>query len=246
MGKLARSVIYPATMGVVIVFSLIGSSWAQITPGQPAPMFTLKDTQGESHDLSGLRGHAMIVLYFFDVKSRPSQEGLLSLHQLVKQYEDADLTVWGVTRSSKEEVAKFMAQINLDFPVLLDNSGVSDLYQARFILPTVCVLGPNLNVLDYHQGGGKITEISLQRLAERELRRKLARLKVDSVPVGAQVFVEGSFKGKTPLKLELSLGKYELRISLPDYYEWEAQLELDQEAEVPLFVQLMPVETKSP
>jgi peroxiredoxin len=245
MGKLTRSVIYPATMGV-IVFALIGFSWAQITPGQSAPMFTLKDTEGASHDLSVLKGHAMIILYFFDVKSRPSQEGLLSLHQLVKQYEDADLIVWGVTRSPRDEVAKFMAQINLDFPVLLDNSGVSDLYQARFILPSVCVLGPDLSVMDYHQGGGKITEISLQRLADRELRRKLAKLKVDSVPVGAQVFVEGSFKGKTPLKLDLLLGKYELRISLPDYYEWEAQLDLDQEGEVPLFVQLIPVETKSP
>ena len=245
MGKLTRSVICLATMGV-IVFSLIEFSLAQISPGQPAPMFTLKDTEGASHDLAALKGHAVIMLYFFDVKSRPSQEGLLSLHQLVKRYEDADLVVWGVTRSSKDEVANFMAQINLNFPVMLDNSGVSDLYQARFILPTVCVLGPDLNVLDYHQGGGKITEISLQRLAERELRRKIAKLKVDSVPVGAQVFVEGSFKGKTPLKLDLLLGKYELRISLHDYYEWEAQLELDQEGEIPLFVQLIPVETKSP
>jgi peroxiredoxin len=242
MGKLARSVIGLAAASVM-AFSFIGVSWGQITPGQSAPVFSLKDTEGVSHDLATLKGHAVIILYFFDVKSRPSQEGLLSLHQLIKRYEGADLIVWSVTRSSKEEVANFAAQIALNFPVLLDNSGVSDLYQARFILPTVCVLGKDLNIREYRQGGGKITEISLQRLTDKELRRKFAKVKVDTVPVGAQVFVEGSFKGKTPLKLDLLLGKYEFRISLHDYYEWEAQLELDQEGEIPLFVRLIAVET---
>ncbi len=245
MRKLTRSVISLATLGVMAFF-LTGFSLAQISPGQSAPVFTLKDTEGTSHDLSMLQGNAMSILYFFDVKSRPSQEGLLSLHQLIKRYEDAHLVVWGVTRSSKEDVANFVAQINLNFPVLLDDSGTSDLYQVRFILPIVCVLGPDLNVLDYFIGGGKNTEIRLQRRAEKELRRKIAQLKVDSQPAGAQVFLGGSFQGRTPLKLELVLGKYEIRVSSPDHYEFEAQLNLDQEGDIPLFVELTPVEKQSP
>ena len=67
-------------------------------------------------------------------------------------------------------------------------------------------------------------------------------LKVESVPTGAQVFIDGSFQGKTPLTLELSLGKYEVRLSLPDYYEWEAQLQLNEEGETPLFCRLIPME----
>ena len=67
-----------------------------------------------------------------------------------------------------------------------------------------------------------------------------AFLKVDSVPGGAQVFLDGSLKGETPLRLELPIGKYEVRLSLHDHHEWEAQLQLDEEGEIPLFVRLLP------
>jgi tetratricopeptide (TPR) repeat protein len=69
-------------------------------------------------------------------------------------------------------VTKFVESSGLSFPVLLDVSEISDLYQARQILPTVCTIGPGLKILDYFQGGGKTTEIMLVRLAERQLQRK--------------------------------------------------------------------------
>jgi tetratricopeptide (TPR) repeat protein len=114
----------------------------------------------------------MVIIYFFDVESKPSLDGLMSIDDLSRQYKNADLTVWGITASPKEKVAEFIAQTQSMFPVLLDDVGVSDLYQARFILPTICILGPELKMLDYIQGGGKTTEVMLVRLAERELQRR--------------------------------------------------------------------------
>ncbi len=73
-----------------------------------------------------------------------------------------------------------------------------------------------------------------------------ALLKVDSLPSGAQVFLDGSLKGETPLNLELPIGKYEVRLNLPDYHEWEAPLQLDEEGEIPLFVRLLPMEDRNP
>ena len=70
-------------------------------------------------------------------------------------------------------------------------------------------------------------------------------LKVNSSPLGAQVFIDNDFKGKTPFKIKLSMGKHEVRLSLPDYYEWEAQLQLDEKGETPLDVNLEPMEKKS-
>jgi serine/threonine protein kinase len=72
---------------------------------------------------------------------------------------------------------------------------------------------------------------------------KLGLLKVDSNPVGAQVFVDGGFRGIAPLQLELPIGKHEVRLTLPDYLESESQVEIT-EGETPLSVPLLPIEEK--
>ena len=162
-------------ISIVMLMALImvgtGFCHAQIASGQIAPVFSLKDFKGKTYDLSQMKDHPMIILYFFDAESRPSQQGLLSLNQLAKQYKDADFIVWGITRSSKEKVENFVNMTNPSFPILIDKTHVSEIYQARLILPTVCIIGPKIKVLDYFQGGGKTTEVMLLRLAERELQR---------------------------------------------------------------------------
>ena len=73
---------------------------------------------------------------------------------------------------------------------------------------------------------------------------KTTLLKVESTPVGAQVFVDGLFKGNTPAQLELPVGKHEVRLTLQDYHEWEAQVQLNEEGETPLQVRLIPIAEK--
>ncbi len=163
-------------IGMMVLSSVGTPAYGQIAPGQIAPPFSLKDIKGQTFELAGMKDQPLIILYFFDVDSRPSQEGLLSLHQLAKQYKETDMTVWAITLSTKEKVAKFAETTGLLFPVLLDSAKVSDLYRARQILPTVCILGPGLKILDYFQGGGRTTETMLVRVAERELQRKQTRM----------------------------------------------------------------------
>jgi len=74
---------------------------------------------------------------------------------------------------------------------------------------------------------------------------KSAILAVSSTPDGAQVFVDNEFKGKSPLHLDLPLGKHDVRLSLPDYYEWEAQVRLQDEGKTPLSVRLVPIEDQA-
>lgn len=175
MVKFIQHSILLILMGIFFLFA--GNSvQAQISSGQMAPIFSLKDFKGQTYDLSQMREQPMLILYFFDVESRPSQEGLLSLNQLMRQYKGANFIVWAITLSPKEKVTKFIEASGITFPVLLDLSKVSDLYQARQILPTVCTLGSGLKVLDYFQGGGKTTETMLIRLAERQLQRKQTQL----------------------------------------------------------------------
>lgn len=144
---------------------------AQPVAGQQAPLFSLRDLTGRTFDLAAMRESPLTIIYFFDVVSKPSQEGLLSLNELAKQH-PSDLRVWAVTDSPKSDVARFASASGLTFPVLVDGAKAGALYLARQVLPVVCIIGPKLKVLDYFQGGGKTTELMLVRVAERELQRR--------------------------------------------------------------------------
>ena len=93
--------------------------------------------------------------------------------------------------------------------------------------------------------GGGSSYLIFGNTAPQPIEKKIipAFLQTDSTPPGANVFINGMFKGKTPVRLELSLeGKYEVRLTLPDYHDWEAQVQLKDKGETPLFVELIPVE----
>ena len=66
-------------------------------------------------------------------------------------------------------------------------------------------------------------------------------LAVNSTPDGAQVFVDSMFKGTTPLNILLVPGSYEVRLNLPDYYEWEARIQIGEEDPTPLTVRLVSI-----
>jgi serine/threonine-protein kinase len=71
-------------------------------------------------------------------------------------------------------------------------------------------------------------------------------LKVESTPDGAQVFVDNAFKGKTPVRMGLPGGKHEVRLTLPDHHDWEAQVQLREGIDTPLLVRLIPVVERKP
>jgi tetratricopeptide (TPR) repeat protein/peroxiredoxin len=170
--KVSPLVIGLLAAAVIAVGGTPGIGHSALQTGSRVPVFTLKDINGQAYPLSGMKRRAMTILYFFDADSRPSIEGLLSLDGLARKYRDADLTVWAITRSSKQKVAAFQDRTQTVFPVLLDSAGVSDMFDARRILPTVCIVGPELTMLDIFQGGGKTTQVMLVRLAERNLQRR--------------------------------------------------------------------------
>lgn len=62
-----------------------------------------------------------------------------------------------------------------------------------------------------------------------------------SDPTDAQIYVNGEYLGSTPMLIKLPMGKYNVLLRSDGYYEWEAQLELSEPGEVPLFVKLHPI-----
>ena len=70
--------------------------------------------------------------------------------------------------------------------------------------------------------------------------QKSAKLKAESTPSGATLYVDGIQVGFTPNTVSLEPGKHELIISLPNYDKWEAQVEFEKGTETPVSVTLIP------
>lgn len=170
--KLNRQTVFPMVIGAVM-FVLIGAGGAlgAVAVGKAVTPFDLPDLDGRLQKVEQNDASRMTVLFFFDAGSQSSQEGLLMLDELLKQYKSKQLAVWGITRSSQSAVSAFAKKAQLGFPILMDNGDVSQQYDARLILPVVCILGPDLTVVDYFQGGGKGAETMLVSLARSQLHR---------------------------------------------------------------------------
>jgi serine/threonine protein kinase len=69
-------------------------------------------------------------------------------------------------------------------------------------------------------------------------KKDVATLKVSSEPVGAAIYVDSVYMGKSPMRFDLPLGKHELRLSLTNYLAWEAQVNIDTPGEMPLHISM--------
>ncbi len=174
----SKAVLTGVMAGIVVSLLMFAgfppAAQARISPGKALPDFSLTDLEGGMYSLSAMQRHPLLIIYFFDATSRTSQEALLTLDRLVREHAGADLRVWGVTQSSRQEAEDFVRRSKPSFPILLDDGGVSQQYQARVVLPTTCIVGPGLVLLDLIQGAGQSTNVMLVRVAERSLQQREA------------------------------------------------------------------------
>jgi eukaryotic-like serine/threonine-protein kinase len=90
------------------------------------------------------------------------------------------------------------------------------------------------------------SNLSPQDAGKKDLQEKQTLLKMDSRPSGADLFIDGSYKGKTPVNLTVIAGKHEAKLKLDKHLGWEAQLDLSKGGEVPLSIQLLPERLPQP
>ncbi len=155
-------------MTAFVILAVSYGHAARLTEGQPAPVFSLEDTEGRPHDLSKAQG-LLLVLYFCDLDSKPNLEGLLRLNRLSSAYPQSQLQVWAVTLSSRERAQHTWSRLNLTFPILPDTRGVSELYDAQVILPMLYVVDGSGTIIGSLSGTGKTIEEQLKRLVEARI-----------------------------------------------------------------------------
>ena len=91
-----------------------------LTPGDPAPDFTLPDQEGNPVTLSDFKGKA-VVLYFYPKADTPGcTTQACGVRDHRADYESADAVVLGVSPDAPKKIAKFDDKYDLGFPLLGD------------------------------------------------------------------------------------------------------------------------------
>jgi serine/threonine protein kinase len=67
-----------------------------------------------------------------------------------------------------------------------------------------------------------------------------ASVNITSDPPNASIYLNNAFKGRTPLRCELPLGLYDVRLTLTGHFESEAQIDVNESGDMPVHLRLIP------
>lgn len=111
--------------------------------GDKAPDFTLKAMSGKNLKLAEQRGQ-IIVLNFWASWCGPCRKEMPVLQKFYEKYQDLGVSVWGVNVEQENQAGRdFLADLNLSFPILFDDSNtISADYQVE-AMPTTVILDRN-------------------------------------------------------------------------------------------------------
>jgi peroxiredoxin len=139
----------PLALGILLSLSAAPAWPVTLTPGEPAPEFSLPDIDGKNVSLSQFRDKTILIAFWSTWCSRCEEE----LTFLRDQFDGRDdVAVILVNQDSERKVsvkriADLRAKLNLRFPIIVDSGLV---LWDRFginALPTSLVIGRNGKVL---------------------------------------------------------------------------------------------------
>ncbi len=140
-GRYRRGLV--AVVIACMAYGVLGAAAEQPPSRVPAPRFKARDLTGRVLDLSKLLHRGPIVLDFWATWCSPCVEALPELQALQRKYDDAGLTVIGVSVDGPRNFARvrpFTASMGLTYPIVLDSDGrLQQLYHV-IAIPTAFVI----------------------------------------------------------------------------------------------------------
>ena len=128
---------------------------AQLRPwtGGPTPALALQDLEGRTHRLEDYRGRVVLV-NFWATWCEPCRDEMPSMNRLRAALAGQPFAVLAVNLAESEaRIRRFMEQVPLEFPVLLDrDSGAAKAWGAR-LLPVSFLVGPDGRIRHWALGG---------------------------------------------------------------------------------------------
>ncbi|MGH2552309.1 MAG: redoxin domain-containing protein [Chitinophagaceae bacterium] len=105
----------------------------KVETGQPAPDFTLYDSEKKQVTLSELRGHNVVLLFFPLAFTNTCTKELCSVRDNISWYNNVKAIVFGISVDALHTLAKYKEDQKLNFTLLSDfNKDVSRLYDSIY------------------------------------------------------------------------------------------------------------------
>jgi peroxiredoxin len=138
----------------ILLFSLAALSQATalaanlkpVTDEVAAPSLTLKDLQGEIHDLKDYKGQVVLV-QFWATYCGPCRKEMPSMNKMMTKMGDTPFKILAVDMGESEaEVKPFVSEVKPEFTILMDEEGKSIEDWRVFAAPSNFIIGPDGNI----------------------------------------------------------------------------------------------------
>jgi peroxiredoxin len=108
-----------------------------------APSLTLKDLQGEIHDLKDYKGQVVLV-QFWATYCGPCRKEMPSMNKMMTKMGDTPFKILAVDMGETEaEVRTFVNEVKPEFTILMDEEGKSIEDWRVFAAPSNFIIGPD-------------------------------------------------------------------------------------------------------
>ena len=136
------------------------------TQNAEVPDFTLETVDGKTVSLSDYRGRP-VVINFWATWCAPCREEMPLLQETYDAHRDDGLVVIGVNvRETPEKVKRFLAEVGVEFPVLLDSEGAA---VNRYLVTS-------LPLTFFVDREGRLRTLVVGGMTEAVLEERLARI----------------------------------------------------------------------
>jgi len=117
--------------------------------------FTLQDINNKTVSLSDYK-NKVVILNFFATWCPPCRSEIPDFVELMDKYNEKGLAIIGICLDKDIDTAReFVHENNINYPVLLDDGGVSEKYGPVGSIPTTFIIGRDGNIAQELVGARK-------------------------------------------------------------------------------------------